>query len=117
LRRRLSLNPAPTALSNAPTIIEAQVDLITETIAKLEGEHALSVEATQTAQATWTQLIVQMNEQTLFPLTSSWWTGGNIPGRTARALTFLGGIDLYEQICREKVRKWEGFDVLTQLPN
>ncbi|KAJ9610914.1 hypothetical protein H2204_015363 [Knufia peltigerae] len=103
---------APTALSNGPTIIETQVDLIADTIAKLEAEHATSVEATKSAQEAWSVLIAQMNEHTLFPLTDSWWTGGNIPGKATRALTFIGGIALYEQICQENVANWDGFDVL-----
>lgn len=86
--------------------------MIADTIAKLEAEHATSVEAMKSAQEAWSVLIAQMNEHTLFPLTDSWWTGGNIPGKATRALTFIGGIALYEQICQEKVANWDGFDVL-----
>ncbi|KIW30415.1 uncharacterized protein PV07_06159 [Cladophialophora immunda] len=103
---------APTALSNNPTIIETQVDLLAEAIAKLEAEGGKSVEATTSAEEGWGQLITQMNEHTLFPLTDSWWTRGNIPGKKAQPLTFLGGINLYEQICREKLQDWHGFEVV-----
>ncbi|OAL17717.1 hypothetical protein AYO22_11373 [Fonsecaea multimorphosa] len=102
---------APTVLSNGPTIIETQVDLIVESIAKLEKENAKSLEATKSAEERWSDLISEMNDHTLFPLTDSWWTGGNIPGKKAQALTFIGGIDLYIQICRTNLENWMGFDV------
>lgn len=88
------------------------MDLLAEAIAKLEAEGGKSVEATTSAEEGWGQLITQMNEHTLFPLTDSWWTRGNIPGKKAQPLTFLGGINLYEQICREKLQDWHGFEVV-----
>ena len=48
---------------------------------------------------------------TLFPLTSSWWTGGNIPGKKAEPLTYIGGIDNYEKQCRATMDGWQGFEV------
>lgn len=106
------LASAPTVLSNGPTIIETQVDLLVEAIRKLEGEKGTSVEATKAAESAWSDLIGQMNEHTLFALTDSWWTGGNIPGKKAQAMTFIGGIDLYEHICRERLENWTGFEVV-----
>lgn len=109
---RLIVLAAPNALSNGPTIIECQADLVVDTISRLEARGASSVEPTQLAQENWKTLINAMNEKTLFPLTSSWWTGGNIPGKKAETLTFVAGIDLYEEMCKEKLEKWEGLEVL-----
>lgn len=103
---------APTALSNGPTILEAQVDFIVDAIAKLEEQHAKSIEPTQSAEKEWKTMIGAMNEKTLFPLTSSWWTGGNIPGKKAESLTYIGGINMYEKTCRETLDDWKGFHVV-----
>jgi len=103
---------APTALSNGPTILECQVDFAIEAITKLEKENAKSIEPKVSAEAEWKTQINTMNDYTLFPLTSSWWTGGNIPGKKAENMTYIGGIDLYEKTCREKLTGWEGFNVV-----
>ena len=103
---------APTALSNGPTILECQVDFVVETIAKLEKEKAKSIEPTKSAEEEWKVMIQAMNEPTLFPLTSSWWTGGNIPGKKAESLTYVLGIEKYEAQCRETLTDWKGFEVV-----
>ena len=82
-----------------------------ETISRLEVKGASSFEPTQLAQDNWKVIINAMSDKTLFPLTSSWWTGGNIPGKKAETLTFLAGIETYEQMCRERLDKWEGIEI------
>jgi len=104
---------APTAFSNGPTILECQVDMVVDTIAKLEKENAKTIEAEQGAQNEWCDLVAKMADQTLFPLTSSWWTGGNIPGKKPQMLTYVAGIDTYEATCREKLQAFQGFKVVT----
>lgn len=42
----------------------------------------------------------RMGRQTLYPLTGSWWNGGNIPGKKAQCLTYTDGIAEYERVCR-----------------
>jgi cation diffusion facilitator CzcD-associated flavoprotein CzcO len=97
---------APTALSNGPTILECQVDFVVATIAKLESEHAKSIEPTRSAEEEWRAMIHATNQHTLFPLTSSWWTGGNIPGKKAESLTYVLGIESYEKQCDETLEGW-----------
>jgi hypothetical protein len=83
-----------------------------DVIKKMEIEKARSIEPLTSAEDEWKHKINNMNEGTLFPLTSSWWTGGNIPGKKAEWLTFTGGIENYEAICREKLDDWKGFKVV-----
>ncbi|ETI22686.1 hypothetical protein G647_06762 [Cladophialophora carrionii CBS 160.54] len=103
---------APTALSNGPTIIEAQADFILAAIQKLEKEGAKSIEPNRDAEDEWDNMIDAMNQYTLFPLTNSWWNGANIPGKRIQLLTHPGGIQMYEAQCREKLEGWKGFTVV-----
>lgn len=102
---------APTALSNGPTILECQLDTIAAIITKLEKEGLNSIEATHSAEIGWKDMLSKMNEGTLFPFTSSWWTGGNIPGKKAENMTYIGGIDNYEKQCLATLDEWKGFEV------
>jgi hypothetical protein len=57
-------------------------------------------------------MIIKTNNMTLFPCTSSWWTGGNIPGKKAEPMTYIGGINNYEKQCRATMDGWKGFEVV-----
>ncbi|GAB7355513.1 hypothetical protein MBLNU459_g6000t1 [Dothideomycetes sp. NU459] len=103
---------APTAFSNGPTILECQVDFVVDTIAKLEQENAKSIEPLHESEVQWKEMITSINDRTLFPFTSSWWTGGNIPGKKAEPMSYIGGIQNYEKECRATMDKWSGFQVI-----
>lgn len=102
---------APTALSNGPTIIESQADMITDFISKLEGARAKSATPMQPAQEEWVNMVDGMAQQTLLPLTNSWWSGGNIPGKKTQMMTYVLGIQQYEATCREHLDALKGFEV------
>lgn len=102
---------APTAFSNGPTIIESQADMITDFISTLESSKAKFVDPTAPAQEQWVELVDNLASKTLFPLTNSWWTGGNIPGKKVQMLTYCLGIQQYEATCREVLDALKGFTV------
>jgi hypothetical protein len=103
---------APTALSNGPTIIEAQSDFVVSAIEKLEKEGAKTLEPVRQAEDEWDDMIDAMNKPTLFPLTNSWWNAANVPGKKIQILTHPGGIEMYEQQCRQTLTDWKGFEVV-----
>lgn len=110
---------SPTALSNGTTIIESQCDFATAAIEKVlesdrqaaGGRGIKTVEALPEAEDEWADYINEQNAGTLFPLTQSWWTGANIPGKKQQMLTYLNGLVNYEKDIRERLDRWEGFDV------
>ncbi|KAK5116156.1 hypothetical protein LTR62_008482 [Meristemomyces frigidus] len=103
---------APTALSNGPTIIEAQIETIASIISKLESEGAKRIEPQLEAEAEWTKVLGERSAMTLLPFTDSWWNGANIPGKKKENMIYVGGIDMYEQEVRGRFEEgWRGFDV------
>ena len=84
---------APTALSNGPTIIEAQVETIVDMIAKMETEKLQTIEPQKAAEAEWKATLDAMSKYTLIPYTDSWWNGANIPGKKAENM-------IYVSLCR-----------------
>lgn len=101
---------APTALSNGPTIIEAQTDIIASILQKMKEDGLTRIEAQPSAEKQWKKTIDGMIAPTLFPLTKSWWNAGNA-GRKPATMLYVGGIEMYEKECRERVSTWDGFDV------
>ncbi|CAN8102796.1 unnamed protein product [Discula destructiva] len=110
---------APTALSNGTTIIEIQCDFACAAIRKVldserkgsGGRGIKSIEALASAEDEWAAYVEAQNAPTLFPLTQSWWTGANIPGKKSQLLTYLKGIGEYEKETRDRLERLEGFDV------
>jgi cation diffusion facilitator CzcD-associated flavoprotein CzcO len=103
---------APTALSNAPTLIECQVDFICDTILALRQQGAKSIEATSEAEEQWKEGLEKMVEGTLYPYTSSWWNTSNVPGKKSEQQNYILGIKNYEKQVRETMEGWKGFDVV-----
>lgn len=108
---------APTALSNGTTMIETQCDFACAAIRKVldseknGGRKIKSIEALSSAEDEWAAYVNAQNEPTLYPLTESWWTGANIPGKKPQMLTYLLGISEYEKEITGKLERLEGFDV------
>lgn len=103
---------APTALANGTTIIEAQCDFAVAAIKKiLEDDKIKAIEALPEAEDEWARYVESQNEGTLFPLTESWWTGANIPGKKSQLLTYLYGLENYEADIQGRLEKLEGFEV------
>ncbi|KAF2687658.1 FAD/NAD(P)-binding domain-containing protein [Lentithecium fluviatile CBS 122367] len=105
---------APTALSNGPTILECQTDLVCDTIQALRKQGARAIEPTREAEDEWKRGMNAMVEHTLYPYTNSWWNTSNVPGKKAENQSYIGGINNYEAQCREKMAGWKGFEVLGQ---
>lgn len=102
---------APTTQANGTTILECQVDFVVDAIHKLETEGVKTIEPTFQAQTAWCEKINEMCGKTLLPMTNSWWTAGNIPGKKAQMLAYTQGIPQYEKDCRDTLQGWKGFDI------
>lgn len=75
----------------------------------MEEEKHESIEAQEQAQEEWKKMVETTAEMTLLPMTQSWWTGANIPGKKVQQMTYVAGIGSYEKDCREKLDGWKGF--------
>ena len=85
--------------------------MISDLLSTLETAKVRSIEAPGEAQEEWVSMIDMLSSKTLFPLTNSWWTAGNIPGKKIQTLTYVLGIDKYEAQCRDALRELKGFDI------
>lgn len=82
-----------------------------QAIVSLRREGKTTIEPTQQAEDEWKCKLNTMVEKTLFPYTNSWWNTSNIPGKRAENQIYILGVSTYEQECREKLEKWQGFEI------
>ena len=103
---------APTALCNGPTCAELQGDYIVSMIEYVTKSGKTRMEAEVGAEEAWRKHVQDICFLTLFPGTSSWYMGANIPGKPREALNYLGGVCAYKkEIESVRERGFEGFVV------
>lgn len=88
----------PTAFSNGPSCVEAQGEWIVDTMKKLKEEGITYLNPTKEAEEEWRRKVTELSDKTLFPGTSSWYMGANVPGKPREQLNYAGGIPLYSEV-------------------
>ena len=91
--------------------MEIQGDWIVGVIRRLKDENLKSINATKEAEDSWRKYVTELSNKTLFPGTSSWYMGANIPGKPREQLNYAGGLPLYQKDCKEALHNWKGFEV------
>ncbi|OQV10640.1 hypothetical protein CLAIMM_14607 [Cladophialophora immunda] len=102
---------SPISFSNAPPVIETQVDWVAAAVKKMRDEGIAYIDAQQDAAEAWRQHIQDLSDQTLYPETDSWYMGANVPGKPREQLSYLGGLDTYAATTKRTLDKWAGFDI------
>ncbi|KAH6989830.1 cyclohexanone monooxygenase [Ilyonectria sp. MPI-CAGE-AT-0026] len=89
--------------SNAPTLIESEVDFLTTMLAELrKAGRANVVECTTEAEAEWVKVCDQLAaSKTLFNKVDSWLTGKNIPGGKPSTKFYYGGLKAYRAFLQD----------------
>lgn len=83
---------APTAFSNGVSTVECQGEYLVKLIKQLREQGVETIEPTHESVEAWRKEVTKEYESTLFPGTSSWYNGGNVPGKPREQLNYLGGM-------------------------
>ncbi|MBS0377153.1 MAG: NAD(P)/FAD-dependent oxidoreductase [Proteobacteria bacterium] len=101
---------SPSVLANMPIAIEQHVDWIAECLAFMRQHGHNTVEATEQAEAQWTDHSMQVAAGTLFPRANSWYHGSNVPGKPRAFGVYVGGFGNYKRRCDAEAREgYPGF--------
>lgn len=103
---------SPNVLTNVVCAIEQHVEWTADTVAHLESIGATTFEADETAAKEWTTQAIELADTTLYPEGNSWYTGANIPGKPRVIMSYVGGLNVYRDICDDVAAKgYEGFTI------
>jgi cyclohexanone monooxygenase len=86
---------ATSVFGNVPVVSEYEGDWTAECIGWLDANGLSTIEAEDDAQEAWTAELHQIGESSLLMKAPSWYSGGNIPGKTRGILGYLSGFDVY----------------------
>jgi cyclohexanone monooxygenase len=85
--------------------IEQHVDWIHDLLAHIQSTGVNTVEATPEAESAWVNHVNDVANGTLYPLTNSWYTGSNIPGKPRVFMPYVAGLDKYRDHCAQLARE------------
>ncbi|ETS84813.1 hypothetical protein PFICI_02838 [Pestalotiopsis fici W106-1] len=89
---------SPTASAAGPVTSEIQGDWIIKTMLHMKRHGLTRVEAKCEAEVAWAQHATEECYKTLLPLNeTTWYMGGNIPGKKKEALHYVGGLPRYSE--------------------
>jgi hypothetical protein len=101
--------------ANNPPVTEVGARFAADLIAHAEemrkkGTGSGVVESTKEADEKWLEMTKQVAQMTLFPKTSSWFFGENIPGRAVAPRFYFGGIGRFRAAIADSIANgYSGF--------
>ncbi|KAJ4158230.1 uncharacterized protein LMH87_008763 [Akanthomyces muscarius] len=101
---------APGPLTNGPTFIELQVDMLCGLLARARADGRQVLEATAAAAERWREKLRAGYEVLLASEADSWWVGSNIPGKRREPLTWFSGVPAWREECEASLRSWDDFE-------
>jgi cation diffusion facilitator CzcD-associated flavoprotein CzcO len=84
---------------NQPVAIEHHVEWIANCIEVMRREKKTYIEATEEAEASWTDQVRDAAAETVVSLADSWWNGANIPGKPRSVVFYPGSFGRYRRTC------------------
>lgn len=100
---------SPGVLYTMPLGGERTTEWIADCIRHLREKDLGVIEATDQAAEDWDREINQMADQTLYPLTDSWYVGANIPGKPRQFLAHLRGSQYFDRLRSVAEGGYDGF--------
>jgi cation diffusion facilitator CzcD-associated flavoprotein CzcO/acetyl esterase/lipase len=94
---------SPSVLSNMAVSIEQHVDWVVDRLVAMRDAGFTTMDATDTAQAGWSQHMADCAMLSLHRLANTWYTGANVPGKAQGVMPYCGGVGPYRSICNEVV--------------
>jgi len=93
----------PAALANIISIDEQNVDWITALMTHMEENGLATVEPTLDGEERWMGIVADLAEKTMLSKANTWYTGGNVEGKTRGLTMFTGGFAKYNEHCQAAV--------------
>ena len=100
---------SPSVLYNMPLGAERETEWIGNCVRYLREKGLGAIEPTSDSEKIWDKEVTELADATLYPLTDSWYTGANIPGKLRQFQVHLGGPLYFERLSEVAAKDYEGF--------
>jgi cation diffusion facilitator CzcD-associated flavoprotein CzcO len=100
---------SPSVLFNMPLGAELESAWIGDCVRYMRDRGLGAIEATPDSEKDWDREVAEFANPTLYPLTDSWYTGANIPGKPRQFCVHLGGPLYFQRISEVAAQGYKGF--------
>ncbi len=100
---------SPSVLYNMPLGAERETEWIGNCVRYLREKGLGAIEPTPDSEKIWDKEVTELANETLYPLTDSWYTGANIPGKHRQFQVHLGGPLYFQRLSEVAAKGYEGF--------
>jgi cation diffusion facilitator CzcD-associated flavoprotein CzcO len=100
---------SPSVLFNMPLGAEQEGNWIRDCIRHMREQGLGTIEPAAGVEDKWRENVAFYANQTLFPLTESWYTGANIEGKHRQFAVHLGGPEYFQQLTDEAQKGYPSF--------
>ena len=100
---------SPSVLYNMPLGAELESTWIGDCVRYLREQGLGAIEPTPEAEQSWDREVAEFANPTLYPLTDSWYTGANIPGKPRQFCVHLGGPLYFQRLAEVAAQGYQGF--------
>jgi cation diffusion facilitator CzcD-associated flavoprotein CzcO len=87
---------SPAAFVNAATLVEVQVEWLSDILRHMRRTGLTTIEATEEQEKKWREEVLAIGDGTLFPKADGWYYGANIPGKKREPLNYMAGLPIYK---------------------
>lgn len=101
---------SPSVVVNMFAAIEQHVEWIVRTVTTLREQGQTLIEPTVESEEWWAEQVETAFGYSLYPYADSWYRGANVPGKKIQPLMFVGGLNLYRDLCDDVAQdNYRGF--------
>lgn len=103
---------SPSVIVNMFSAIEQHVDWLTEAMVTMRDDGQTLIDPTPESEQWWGEQVETAFGYTLYPYAESWYRGANVPGKKKQPLMFVGGLNVYRELCDDVARdNYRGFEL------
>ena len=92
---------SPSVLTNVLVSIDQQVNWIGDCLQHMKKRDLQIIEATRDAERAWWEQVQELASKSLRSKLKSWYIGSNVEGKPAVFTPYVGGFQLYSEICND----------------
>jgi cyclohexanone monooxygenase len=91
---------SPSVLTNMHVSIDQHAAWIARCIKSMRSQKFSAIEATESSELSWVEVVSKIASHTIFPSCNSWYLGANVPNKPRMFMPYIG-FPSYESKCKE----------------
>ncbi|ODV88508.1 hypothetical protein CANCADRAFT_3149 [Tortispora caseinolytica NRRL Y-17796] len=101
---------SPIIFTNNPSCLQAQADVVFDVMKNMDAQGIDTIEPILDNETAYAKQVRDVGDNSLFMQAKGWYIGANVPGKREELLSWLGGLEAYNELL-EDMKQFNGFKV------